>query len=155
MRYRTVLSHYQGDPGFLSGIGKFVGGVARVAGGIIPGPIGALASAAGSVITRVSGGGVPASLPGGVPTASFAGQQPVPGIRGAAQRLFPGGATGYRKIRHMNPGNAKAARRAIRRVKSVRKLLQSIERELPRRPAARGGSRGVITRSEAARALRG
>lgn len=95
------------------------------------------------------------------PATTMAGQPlaPVPGVMGAVQRMAPGGESGFSfrgaKTRRMNAGNVKAARRAIRRIKSVRSLLQSIERELPRRPAPRtGGSRGVITRSEAARALR-
>lgn len=42
-----------------------------------------------------------------------------------------------RRRRRMNFGNAKAARRAIRRIKGTRKLLQDIEKQLPRRPAPR------------------
>lgn len=38
-----------------------------------------------------------------------------------------------KKYRRMNYGNAKAARRAIRRIKGVRKMLQDIERQLPRK----------------------
>lgn len=41
--------------------------------------------------------------------------------------------------RRMNAGNAKAARRAIRRIKAARKLLRSIESELPRQRCACGG----------------
>jgi len=73
----------------------------------------------------------------------------------AAVGMSPMGTIGidFRRTRRMNAGNAKAARRAIRRIKGIRHLLQSIEKELPRRPALRG-SAGVITRAEAARALR-
>lgn len=134
--------------GFLSGLGRAVGrvvrGVARVGVNFIPGPAGAIARG-------VVGGGRQ-TMPGGL-SLSKGPQRPVPGLRGRVQRLLPGGETGYYSARRMNAGNAKAARRAIRRIKAVRKLLQSIERELPRRPAARG-SAGVITRREAARALR-
>lgn len=42
-----------------------------------------------------------------------------------------------KKRRRMNYGNAKAARRAIRRIKGTRKLLQDIEKQLPRRAAPR------------------
>lgn len=42
-----------------------------------------------------------------------------------------------RKRRRMNFGNGKAARRAIRRIKGTRKLLQDIEKQLPRRAAPR------------------
>jgi hypothetical protein len=98
-------------------------------------------------------------MPGGQPLTQRAG--PVMSVTRPGQAFLSvnrgvgggggGGATGARS-RRMNAGNAKAARRAIRRIKSVRHLLQSIERELPRRPAAR--SHGVITRAEAAHALR-
>jgi hypothetical protein len=48
-------------------------------------------------------------------------------------------------IPHMNPMNVRAARRAVRRIKSARKLLQRIERTLPK---ARSTSR---SRSSSAR----
>lgn len=133
---------------FLSGLVRTVGNVGRavigtVARTVIPG-----AGIASAVLSRPV-------MPGGMPTLSSAAQRPEPGITGAVHRLVPGGKSGYIRGKRMNAGNAKAARRAIRRIKAVRHLLQSIERELPRRPAARtGGSRGVITRAEAARALR-
>jgi hypothetical protein len=143
--------------GLVSGIGRVASTVGRVA-SVVPGlgVLGTVASAAGGVIQR-AGGTQSRSLamPGGMPILTMAGSvgRPAPGITGALQRAIPGGASGFLRSRRMNAGNAKAARRAIRRIKAVRKLLQGIERELPRRPAARS-SRGVITRSEAARALR-
>ena len=39
--------------------------------------------------------------------------------------------------RRMNFGNARAARRSVRRLKGARKLLQDIEKMMPRRPASR------------------
>lgn len=45
------------------------------------------------------------------------------------------------KNRHMNPLNGAAARRAIRRIKGARKMLQSIERQLPKRPCKCGPTR--------------
>lgn len=39
--------------------------------------------------------------------------------------------------RRMNFGNARAARRSVRRLKGARKLLQDIEKMMPRRPAPR------------------
>lgn len=51
-----------------------------------------------------------------------------------------------KRYRRMNYGNARAAKRAIRRIKGVRKLLSDIERQLPRKtvrsrvPATRAGA---------------
>lgn len=151
LKARVRQSYYRSRGGFFSSIGRALGSVASVAGRILPGPIGTIASVAG----RVLGGSPPTlAMPGGLPMTTLAGgQRPEPGVRGAVHRMVPGGESGYLPRKRMNAGNAKAARRAIRRIKSVRKLLQSIERELPRRPAKRG-SFGVITRAEAARALR-
>jgi len=60
----------------------------------------------------------------------------IPGVSGMA----PGGASpsvlGYtltKKRRRMNPANIKAARRAIRRIRGTRRVLQRIERLLPTR----------------------
>lgn len=146
MAYGRSYSLASSRGGFLS---KLVRTAGRIAGGVVNFAAGG--GLAGVAARAVSGRGV---MPGGMPTLGTAGDQgrPRPGARGAMQRLIPGGESGYIKGRRLNAGNAKAARRAIRRIKSVRKLLQSIERELPRRPAARG-SAGVITRAEAARAL--
>lgn len=142
MAYARSYSRSRG--GFLSGLVRTVG---RVAGTVLGGtPVGTAINVARGI------------MPGGTTALAKAGpgpgRRPEPGITGAVHRFVPGGHTGYIGGRRMNAGNAKAARRAIRRIKAVRKLLQSIERELPRRPAARGGSPGVITRSEASRALR-
>jgi len=45
---------------------------------------------------------------------------------------LPAASGGYRRRRRMNPMNARAAARAIRRVVAVRKILHRIERHLPR-----------------------
>lgn len=141
--YRAALmgNYAAARGGFLSGlvrtVGRVVKGAARVGVQLLPGPAGAIAR------QLVPGG---RSMPGGLPL-----RPQMPGVRGGGSstaQTVPFKTSG----RRMNAGNAKAARRAIRRIKSVRKLLQSIERELPRRPAAR--SAGVITRREAERALR-
>jgi len=42
-----------------------------------------------------------------------------------------------RKRRRMNPLNARAARRAIRRIKAVRRITRDIERSLPKQTARR------------------
>ena len=47
-----------------------------------------------------------------------------------------------KKRRRMNPLNARAARRAIRRIKAVRRITNDIERSLPKARAARPRSYG-------------
>lgn len=149
---RGGYAYRQARGGFLSGIGRAIGRVASTVGrvaSVVPGL--GIAGAAAGVVGRAL---APSSgvMPGGVTLGTV--QRPEPGLTGVVHRLVPGGSTGYIKSKRMNAGNAKAARRAIRRIKSVRNLLKSIEAELPRRPAPRGRSPGYITRSEAARALR-
>lgn len=149
---RGGYAYRQARGGFLSGIGRAIGRVASTVGrvaSVVPGL--GIAGAAAGVVGRAL---APARnvMPGGVTLGTV--QRPEGGLTGAVHRLVPGGSSGYIKSKRMNAGNAKAARRAIRRIKSVRNLLKSIEAELPRRPAVRGRSSGVITRSEAARALR-
>lgn len=58
-------------------------------------------------------------------------------VGAAGAQLFDQFGNPIPKRRRMNFGNAKAARRAIRRIKGVRRLLKSIEDQLPRRPAPR------------------
>lgn len=145
---------YIGDPGFFSSVGRALGGVARVVGGIVPGPIGWAAGAVG----RLAGGAGPGSSPlGGLPPVPGVNVVPTPGFRGVVQRAIPGGATGYtasacmtkdgrpRRIRKdgkcykrptMNPLNPRAARRSIARIKGARRILQAIEREMPHRKTA-------------------
>lgn len=90
--------YYRGDPflgGLVKGLGKVVGGVAKTVGGFVPGPGGAVLRAAGGLLA-------PTKLPGPLPLQGTAiaplPPMPVtrtPGLRGAMQRLLPGGATGY------------------------------------------------------------
>lgn len=128
-----------------------------------PGFFGAIKRLAGAGLRSLPGGQLVSAVRAALPGRPRPGLTvvPTPGFRGALERALPFGKTGLEVAggrrfggRRMNAGNAKAARRAIRRIKAVRHLLMSIERELPRRPAARSSSRGVITRSEASRALR-
>jgi len=51
--------------------------------------------------------------------------------------------------RRMNPLNGRAAMRAIRRIKGARKMLQKIERQLPRSKARRTPAHGHRVRVEA------
>lgn len=105
----------------------------------IPGPVGTLAKL--GAVAGVGAGAVklsaskalaviPKSAPGiGKTVAAIAGGT----IAGEAIYDAAGNLIGYKqKRRRMNPLNPKAARRAIRRVKSVRKMLQGIEKQLPK-----------------------
>lgn len=106
----------------------------------------------------------PAQVPKTAP-----GAMPVPGIVGIGQRLVPGGASGYQQAggpgwhlnkqdgkygaagtyyvrnRAMNPGNARALRRAIRREKSfvalAKRVLRGTGITVGRRSFARKTSR--------------
>ena len=150
MMYRT---QDMGDPGFLSSLGRIARGAIGVASRVLPGGavVRAVAGIAGRAVQAARGGrggraGPQLSLQGAGPGARVVSAQ---GVARAQAAMFGG-----KKGRRINPGNATAARRAIRRIKSVRRLLMSIERQLPRRPAKRSQSVGVITRGEASRALR-
>lgn len=150
-------SQFRGDPGLLRSIGRVAGRVAGAALRSIP-----IVNTGYEVYRGFRGGpggGAPQLAPMQDPRqGGAAGTQPGTGRQAARERIKSaiGKFTGTgRRGKRMNVGNAKAARRAIRRIKGVRDMLKSIERELPKRTAPRaGGSRGVITRSEAARALR-
>ena len=75
------------------GIGSVLGGVAAIAGKVLPGPLGVAASAAAAALKPkttavVKAGGGPQQLP----------QVPTPGFIGAVQRAIPGGATGMQTV---------------------------------------------------------
>lgn len=131
-----------GTPGFYGG-----GGVVRTAGSIprLPAPGG-------------GGGRLPA--PGRAPMPKPGSGYSGPGVNptdivNLGRVLVSGRRTGKRR-RRQNPMNVKALRRAIRRVKAFKRIETQVNRLLPVRRVAgrRGGSPGVITRSEALRALR-
>lgn len=158
--------YYRGDPGVFDFLKKAVKTVAGVAGSFIPGPIGTVArlvsGGAGAVRApkELAAGGVVSPVP-----AFFGMQQPLAGFaepggfdplgKGAAKRR----ALGLMPRKRMNPMNVRALRRASRRIDSfarvTRRALKHTPFVLVRRGArGRGGSPGVITRSEAARALK-
>jgi len=160
MAYYRAGGYYRGGGYYRAGsifgtLGKIAkGATGLLAGAAIPG----ISGIAGA-ISRAIPAETPAARASTGPQFSTGTQVPsrVMVTRGVEQvGVSPLGTVGvrFRSSRHMNPGNAKAARRAIRRITSVRKMLKSIERQLPMRSAPRSSSRGVITRSEAARALR-
>lgn len=74
-------------------------------------------------------------------------QQGLPAVRRQLPGIVGGAAAGFvldqfgnpvrRKRRRMNPYNPKAARRAIRRIKALRREMQKIERMLPKQRTTR------------------
>ena len=127
MPYHNGLIRAQGDPGFFSGIGGIIGGIARR----IPGPIGLVA---GAVLGGKGKKAAPPMLPG---------IRPTPGFIGAAQRFVPGGATGFevdpatgaicpkRKTRRMNVLNKKALTRANRRQRGFLRAVDATLKTMP------------------------
>lgn len=150
--------------GLFSFVGKALRTVAGVAGAVLPGPIGTIARIGGGLL-----GGRPGA-PQLMAPAGLGPMLPEPGIAGTIHRVVPGGKPGYGyynkqgefiqgKRPVMNPMNVRALRRATRRIdgfaRTARKALKHSPFMLVSR-AARGrrGSPGLITRSEAARALK-
>lgn len=160
--------YYRGDPGLFGAIGSALKGVAKVAtgviGSVVPGPAGVVARMAGKALgTRKVDATITTVQP---PTIV-----PPPSIGTAATKRGPTpGTTAYtplgmpyivkgRRRRRPNYGNVKALNRANKRidgfVTAARKALKHTNYKVVSRSAGRGGgSRGVITRREAARALR-
>lgn len=150
MGYYMAGDYYAGGDYYAAGglfgtLGSIVGTVAKVAGSIIPGPIGSVATAAGKALTKS--------------TAPKNGQlvveSPVPGIGGALQRLIPGGASGYeyklegKKRRRMNVANPRALRKAIRRQAGFVKLARRALKGTGYTIASRGRSRRPVSIREA------
>jgi len=129
--------------GFATGgpIGAVLGGV----GAFVPPPAAAPGAGFGGApvqafATQVRGARLPA-LPRfpGTPPALPGIPIPIPGFGGDTGGACPAGfhldkRTRSRCVRNrrMNPLNGRAAMRAIRRVKGARKMLQKIERQLPK-----------------------
>lgn len=156
------MRSYQGDPGFFSSLGKIFKKVLPIAVGFATGgPLGAVVAGAGSLVggrgaappigapgarARAAPGmrltRVPAAqlqtFPGGAPSAALG----IPSARQIAQRLVPGGATGFARRRRMNVANPKALRRAIRRQAGFVKLA---------RKALKGSGYTIVTRGSGRR----
>ena len=144
-----------GDPGLFSSIGKFLGGAAKVVGGILPGPVGLAAKFAGGLLTggpqiqpRAPRQFVGPPRPAGIRGGQFVGPpRPAP----AAAQVGPGIAcpAGFRpnkssyflndgtfvekntrcvRIRRRNPANSRATDRAIGRIESAKKMASRLGR---------------------------
>lgn len=183
MAYYMQGDYYlAGDPGLFSFLGKAVKGVAKTAVGIGGAalsltPAGQAIQMVGRTLTAPS-----AFQPVGMPSfaqpvsafrpPTIAPPAPAPS-RGTGFGAVPVGVTqvgpGFRQTKaggftmrkrpRMNPYNPRALARASRRIESMRKsmsrALKHTNYKIVSKGAGRsGGSRGVITRSEAARALR-
>lgn len=140
----AIISTIQKRPGTVGGLPAPAAPVsATIPAPAFPGagfmPIGGLGK-----ITLPGGNGVTrADLPGGLPgqrlaprgqafpTADPAGPAP------AGYHLDKKTRTYWVRNRRMNPMNHRAAMRAIRRVKAARKMLQKIERQLPKQRTTR------------------
>ena len=109
--------------GFIS-LPPALGPVVSGAGRVLTSPAGR--RAAGTVIATAAGVGA-----GNVMTGGGAGTS----SNGCPSGYHPAkdGSGRCVRNRYMNYGNARAARRAVRRIKGARRLLQDIERQLPKR----------------------
>jgi hypothetical protein len=143
---------YRGDPGFFS----FLGSIAKKAVGFIPG-VGPAISAGLDLIPKLGGGGAKSAIvkaaesPGAMRRISqgaidIVKKHPVLSAAGAAGALTAGGMAahhmlkggGERKRRRMNPCNARALRRAIRRAHAFEHLAKKvIGFSSPRKPKGR------------------
>lgn len=95
MSYYTGRGDYysgKGDPGFASILGGIIGTAGKIASAVVPG-IGTVVNAGTSAVSKALTGTTRPSLPA-VPVPSIPAQ-PVPGLTGIAQRMVPGGASGY------------------------------------------------------------
>ena len=97
MSYYTGRGDYyraRGDPGFTSILSGILGTAGKVV-GAVPG-VGSVVGGALTGASKLLGGGSstrPLTVPTTVPTIRQ--PQPVPGLTGMAQRIVPGGASGY------------------------------------------------------------
>lgn len=136
MAYKHLGGRGRGDPGIGSFLKGAVRGVARVAGTVLPGPAGALARGASSLLR--SSPARPQQIP----------VMPAGGLRGMVQRAVPGGSTGlvvgggHRKRRKMNPGNTKALTRASRRMDSFVRVAKKALKHTNYTVVTKGSRRG-------------
>ena len=110
----TQMSIFSSLPAIISGAGR-------------------VGAAAGRVLTgRVATG---AAI--GVAAAQLVSIDPVTGQCPSGWHPAKDGSQRCVRNRRMNFGNARAARRSVRRIKGATKLLRDIEKLMPRRPAPR------------------
>lgn len=147
-----------GDYYAAGGIFSFIGKGLKTVGGFLPGPLGGAATAIGGALDpskKAASSPVPMTIPSAIPTIinrSGGTIQPKPGLTGMAERLIPGGSSGYefvpRKRRRLNVANPKALRRAIRRQAGFVKLARRALKGTGYTIASRGSRRGRVSISE-------
>ena len=160
-----IIEQTENEMSLLADIGRGLAniGLTRVAqrAGVLPGgapaqanilpALGPIVTGAGRVLTSPAGrraaGTVVATAAGvaGGNLMTGGGVDPGQPGNGCASGFHPDKETRTRCVRNrrMNYGNGTAARRAIRRIKGTRRMLQDIERSLPKRTVrtrARSGS---------------
>lgn len=161
LRRRIAVGMARGDPGLFGSIAKGLGKIAGPVLKSIPG-VGTVASIAGLVAgpaaklvgKMVAGRGAAATTTAMVPYAATGAQQLMratggrlgglalgAGAGAAAGALLGRGGAAGRRYRRINPLNQKAARKAIARVKAVRKLCRTIESQLPKAKCSCGPRR--------------
>lgn len=178
MPYYSVGDYYTGDYYEGDGLKGLFGGIVRGIGGAVKGfitggPAGAVLGGATALIKRP---GPPQMMPTPTAFAAPVGALPPPpgGTVIRRRSLGPGGIISKeetvvtsdgkvvtvkgKKRKQMNPMNVRALRRASRRIdgftRTARRALKHTGYMIVSRSSRRGGSPGVITRSEASRALR-
>lgn len=120
----TEMSVFGTLPAIVGGVGRAAPGVAARLGRFFRNPI-VQGIGAGAATTALLGGG---GANGACPSGWHLNKQD--GVGGPA-------GTYCVRNRRMNFGNARAARRGVRRLKGARKLLKDIEKMMPRAPARR------------------
>ncbi len=132
MGYRTPTQKLAGDPGIFGTIGKVLGGGLRIAGGLLPGPIGIGARAVGGLLSG------PQRTPSIIPTMPGGSVPRFPTFqdtqkRGKGAALGPVGIQAQqpsRRRRRMDPMNVKALRRATRRLAAFDREKKKVEKQL-------------------------
>lgn len=119
---------------------SIVGPAVAAAGRVLP----AIGRAVGGVIrSRTAGAAAAGVTIGGLLAANGAGGACPSGFHPNKQDGVGGAAGTYCvRNRRMNVGNAKAARRSVRRLKGARKLLRDIEKMMPTRTTKRRAPAG-------------
>jgi len=99
--------------------------------------IGGIVGRAGAAAGRVLTGRVATAATAGVLVGQLVSVDPATGRCPSGWHPAKDGSGRCVRNRRMNFGNARAARRSVRRLKGARKLLQDIEKMMPRRAAPR------------------